>query len=215
MGNPNRLTCLESHSCPPLRRPTHGHVSSCTARPRCRWSVPSRSAGRRQCCTPAIGWGTSRAAMIASDQASGVGSCMSSPSAFRLAVRVSASAGVVASEDPRSHRVPGDSQHPVLLTLPANGEADDVARDGAAQRRSMPGRVAVTATAGWVPELSPMVVVSQGVRPMASPPSREAAAMVVRTMPADGSSARPALSRGVAVMVVAEQHGVDREQVRG
>src|SRR6266545_749088 len=55
--------------------------------------------------------------------------------------------------------------------------------------------VAVTAMDERPRSPDPMVVVCQGVRPTALPPSRRAPAVVVRTMPADGSSARPASSR--------------------
>ena len=54
---------------------------------------------------------------------------------------------------------------------------------------------------------------SQGSRPRALPASRAAPDRVVSTVPTDGSSARPGVVEVVGVVLVGEEHGVDRTDV--
>src|SRR5215207_9003463 len=86
------------------------------------------------------------------------------------------------------HGVAGDPQGPVGLAVPAQGEADHVAGDGAAERRAVAAGGAVTWMVGCPGASSG--VVAQGWRPRVLPPSRLAPAVVVRTAPAAGSRER-------------------------
>ena len=92
------------------------------------------------------------------------------------------------------HRVAGDPQHAVLLTVPPQGEADHVADDEMARRRSVAARRGgdVDRSAGRAPRAAST---SHGSSPRALPPSRCAPATVVTTTSAAGSNARPASSR--------------------
>ena len=58
-------------------------------------------------------------------------------------------------------------------------------------------------------------VAAQGSSPRAWPPRRFALATVVTTAPADGGNARPGDVEVVAVVIVCNQHRVDRSDVGG
>ena len=111
------------------------------------------------------------------------------------------------------HRVARDPQHAVLLAVPAQGEADHVAHDRAAQGRPVTAR-----RGGDLDGRPPGRLQERGrprleaARPRSQPPG---AGGRRHDDPRRGQERAAGRVEVVAVVVVAQQHRVDRRQIGG